>query len=113
MKSYNAYYIKNTDTFNILDYPKVELELLILKNAVAEMPELFREMIVISYIKNHSIKTEWAEGNPALTALITGSQYSTAQTQLLFESSKNNFMFLKAFEDHIKTKLTVMKNSSL
>lgn len=113
MKSYNTYNIKENDIFNIVDFPKVELELMILKNAVADIPELFREMIIISYVKNHSIKTEWIEANPSLATLITGSQYSTLQTQRLFESSKTNLVFSNALEAHIKLKLTVNKNNSL
>ena len=102
---YSKYHIKESLKFNILDFPKVELELLIMKNAITEAPNDFKEPMIISFIKSLCLKTEWVAANPGLAKLLNGNSFSTAQSATLFESAKYNSSFSNAFEEHIRNKI--------
>lgn len=102
---YSKYNISDTLRFSILDFPKVELELLIMKNAITAVPNDFKDLMIISFIKDHSLKTEWVAANPDLAKLLNSNSFSTTQSHSLFESSKRNTVFSTAFEAHIRDKI--------
>jgi hypothetical protein len=54
----------NNDVFNAGESADMVKELNALKERTAQIPLYFKTEIIISYLKNHSIKDDWIEANP-------------------------------------------------
>jgi hypothetical protein len=102
--------IKDNEKFSPENYPKAFYELSDLNQGIAHIAIYFKVEIIISYLKNHSLKTDWLEANPALSRMITSGFFQTSNLELLFESCRNNKAFLKDFEDCISKKLLAGRN---
>jgi hypothetical protein len=101
INKYNKYNIRDNDRFYADQFPKATLELQILANTVAAHPGAFTEMIVISYLKYHSLKKEWSEANPWLSDKMSDGSCTTDHLESLFTSSKGNPQFTKEYEEYI------------
>ena len=102
--------IKDYEKFNPANYPKEFHELSVLNQGIAEIAVYFKVEIIISYLKDHSIKIDWVEANPALSRMITCGFFKTSYLEALFEFCRNNKSFLYDFEDHISKKLLAGRN---
>jgi hypothetical protein len=101
----NSTIIKDNEKFDPANYPRAFQELSVLIQGIAHIAIYFKVEIIISYLKDHSLKTDWVEGNPALSRMITSGFFKTSQLESVFNSCRNNKAFLKDFEDHISKKL--------
>lgn len=101
----NSTIIKGDEKFDPANYPKAFYELSVLHQGIAHIAIYFKVEIIISYLKSHSLKTDWVEANPALSRMITSGFFKTSNLESLFESCRTNNVFLKDFEDHISKKL--------
>lgn len=106
----NSSIIKDTEKFNPANYTKAIDELSILNQGILHIAIYFKAEIIISYLKDHSLKIAWVEANPTLARIITSGFFKTSHLESLFESCRNNKAFLKDFEDHISKKLLTAKN---
>jgi hypothetical protein len=95
------YDINDTDKFDCLDYPVVMNELTTIKDRISYLPNFNKGDIIISYFKDHTIKTDFVNANPKLIKLITSGSFQAAHIELLFESCRKKPRFLKSFEDYI------------
>lgn len=102
MVLYNKYNIKDSDRFVPGYFIKAEDELKTLLAAIAGHHGPFTELIVLSYLKFRSLKTEWIDANPWLSAFMTANTCSTGHMESLFVSSKDNTEFSREYEDHIR-----------
>jgi hypothetical protein len=102
MFKYKKYNIKNTDKFRPDDYPKVLNELEEITTRVAGLPGIHKGDIIISYLKDHSVKNDWMSANPALAALVTSSDLDTSNLKSLFECCQLNDPFAREFEEFIR-----------
>jgi hypothetical protein len=102
--------IKDYEKFSPANYPKAFHELSILIQGISQIAIYFKVEIIISYLKNHTLKTDWVEANPALTRMITSGFFKTPQLESLFESCRNNKAFLTDFEGHISRELLAKRN---
>ena len=66
--------------------------------------------IIVSFLKNHCLKTTWIEANPALARMITSGFFKTSHLESLFESCRNNKVFLNDFEEYISRLLLIRSN---
>lgn len=108
MNRYNKYNIKDTDRF-IPDYfPKAEDELRTLMEAATGFPGPFAELIIISYLKYHSLKSEWVDANPRLSSIMTDNICCTDHMESLFISSKGNLSFTRDYEAHIREQIAAL-----
>ena len=105
MQVYHKYLIKQGDTFNEENYPKVAQQLTVLKDAITPLPAEHRAEIIISYLKWHSIKTEFAEANPRLTEVMVSNTYATDHIEGLFGACKEHKVFQQGFEAHLAKRL--------
>lgn len=106
----NSIIIKDYEKFSPANYPKAFHELSVLNQGISHIAIYFKVEIIISYLKSHSLKTDWVEGNPALTRMITSGFFKTSHLEALFESCRNNKVFLNDFEEHISRLLLMRKN---
>lgn len=70
----------------------------------------FKVEIIISYLKDHSLNADWIEANPAFARTITCGFFKTSHLESLLESCRNNKVFLKDVEDHIRKELLAPRN---
>lgn len=106
MNRYNQYHIKDSDRFDPYIFSKVRDELEQIFKATAVLPLNNKEYIIISFLKTHSLKNEWIQDNPQLTSLFTNGNFSTSNIDSLYESGKNNSLFIQSFEDYIRNNIS-------
>lgn len=102
--------IKDYEKFSSANYPKAFHELSVLNQGIADIAIYFKVEIIISYLKDHSLKTDWVEANPGLSRMITSGFFKTSHLESLFDFCRNNKAFLNDFEDHIRKKLLAGRN---
>jgi hypothetical protein len=106
MNNFTQYSISDTDRFDVCLYPHVASEIEGLHAALHEIKSDRKAAVIISLLKDHSIKTEWIGGNKKLTALLTSGVLHTSHVESLFSSCKQNAGFLLDLESYITAKLT-------
>lgn len=95
------------DVFSVDRYPEMTKELTMLKEAAKQIPVYFKGEIIISYLKNHSIKSEWIKANPELITFIRGYSSKTAHIESLFEFYRLRIETLNIYEKYIRDFLMV------
>ena len=105
MEMFTQYAIKETDTFDEQLYPRVAKEIVGLRDDLREVRSIQKTPIIIAVLKDHSIKTEWLDGNKRLASLLTSGLLRTSHLELLFSSCRHNAKFLSGLEAYISTKL--------
>jgi hypothetical protein len=73
-----------------------------LQKELAEFPQENKENIVVSYLKNHSINTDWISSNPKLTDKMTSGSLDVSQIEAYFDCCKGNTIFRNDFENFIR-----------
>ena len=106
----NSTIITDYEKFSPANYPKAFHELSVLNQGISDIAIYFKVEIIISYLKDHSLKTDWVEANPVLTRMITSGFFKTSQLESLFESYRNNKVFLTDFEEYISRLLLIQRN---
>jgi hypothetical protein len=92
----------DTRNFNPHDYPEMVAEVAQVAKDLLQFPMYFRKEIFISYVKDHCIKTEWINANPALANKVISGSLSTENIDKLFEGSRWNISFRLDYESYIK-----------
>lgn len=93
--------VKATERFNENNYPKVQEELQAICNATSQVSVWDKTDMIISYLKDHFIKSERTKVNPELTRLLMTGFYQTSHLELLFSSFRYNQSFIKDLENYI------------
>jgi len=97
--------IKNNEQFNAANYPRAMSEFSTLRSGISEASVYFKVEIVVSYLKNHSLQTEWVDANPALTRMVTSGFFKTSHLESLFASARDNKIFIRDLEEYIRKQL--------
>jgi hypothetical protein len=97
--------IGEIEKFNPDNYPKMVAELATMLQNINHISVYYKKDIVVSYLKDHSIKTEWISANPNLAELMASGKLSTTHMETLFESCRWNKAFRTDLERYIKEKL--------
>jgi hypothetical protein len=100
-----AYPIKDTDMFLIDRYPEVGSELFVICKHLNDMKGDHKAEIVISFLKDHSIRTAWFTGNDDVVKMITSGFLKTNHSEALFASCRHNRAFADDFERYISSLL--------
>jgi hypothetical protein len=95
------YHIGNNEQFSSANFPNVALELTALNQGISHTPIYFKTEILISFLKDHCLKTNWIEANPVLARLIISGFFKTPHIEALFESCRRNKPFLSDFEAYM------------
>lgn len=99
------YSIKETDIFDQQLYPRVIKEINGLQDRLQKVQSLQKTAIIISLLKEHSLRTDWLDSNTKLAGLLTSGELPTLHLESLFNASKDNQNFTEGLEDYLKTKL--------
>lgn len=95
------YQVSATDTFNASDYPQLAEELAALTLGIRFMPGYGKVQATVSFLKDHSINTDFVRANPVLVDMIRFGRFKTGCIELMFESCRNNPVFMKDFEKYV------------
>ena len=104
-KQYNKYLIGLTETFDSSRYPAVIAEIGLLNKMSSTYPDYFKEMIIISFLRDHSLQNNWIDANPELTGLMTSGTLETSHIEGLFDSCRVNSAFRRGLEEFLKENL--------
>src|SRR5688572_16074745 len=98
--TYDRSVIQSHTAFNPQDFPEVCEELSSIKETMLQEPVYFNVEILISFLKDHSLRTDWIEANPSFAKLITSGGLKISLLEGLFASGKKGSNFLTTLEDH-------------
>ena len=102
----NDNYTKNRSIgFNSIDYPQMVDELSKLSKGIRFMPGYGKVEATISFLKDHSIKSEWVKSNPTLVDLIRSNSFQLLHIESLFDLCRDNPLFLRDYEKYINQEL--------
>ena len=97
----SKYSIGENDKFSALRYPDVMSEIKGLRESLVAFDNAHKAEIVISMLKDHSIKTEWLTDNERLAKLFTSGSLATSHIESLFNSCRHNKKFTTGLEKYI------------
>ena len=85
--------IGEIEVFSPENYPEVIAELKEMLKIINNIPLYFKREIIISYLRDHSIKTDWRDANPEMAALMVSGSLKTSNLEALFASCRWNKKF--------------------
>lgn len=87
--------------FAIEAYPKVAAEIAALQTSVANIRTESTPSIIISFLKNHAISTEFVTKADPVAMLIQSRSVDIKHLEDLFASSKDNKPFQRELEEYL------------
>ncbi|HEY0654378.1 MAG TPA: hypothetical protein VGD65_14660 [Chryseosolibacter sp.] len=100
------YEVNEKDVFQLRFYPEVENELAIISTHLRNMRGDHKAEIVISFLKDHCIRTDWFKENADVITLITSRFLATEHIEALFKGGRNNPVFTGEFERCISSSVS-------
>ena len=101
----HRYEIKQSDSFSEHLYPHVAKELIGLRQSSSQIQSPAKTEIIISFLKEHSIKRESLETNREISKLMTSGSLAISHLESLFDACRNNARFSKELEEYIKFRI--------
>lgn len=106
MFTLNKFLIRPTDQFDPEYFKIINEEIAIVNTKTVDLPGLFKPEIIISFLKNHSIRNDFMKANPGLSALVTSGSLFTGHLESLFASCLNNPGYRQDFEAYLLKKFS-------
>ena len=100
---FDSYKIKDADVFSIHRYPEVENEIAVVSQQLSKLKADHKSEIVISFLKDHSIRTAWLQSSHDVVRMMTSGALKTKQTEALFNACRQNNEFRTGFELYISS----------
>lgn len=100
---FHKYLIGNLDQFASATFPQLEESLRQVVVLLATNPGGPKTEMILSFVKDHSIRSQQVKDYPVLAKLISTKTLPLHVMEELFESSKQNLLFRKQLEDYIRT----------
>jgi hypothetical protein len=97
--------IDTENSFFTANNGDVAFELMELDKQIRVLPQQYRHNILISFLKNHQIQSDWVKANPQLVDFLTGAKKEIAYTEQLFEAFKKHPIYCAALENYIRAKI--------
>ncbi len=105
MDLFTQHAIEDSDSFDENLYPSVTKEINDLQQSLLGFKSVHKVPIVISLLKDHSIKSNWLNENRQLAGRLTSGTLQTSHLESLFSSCKGKAKFMKELEAYIFSKL--------
>jgi hypothetical protein len=102
MFKYEKYLVKENDQFDPQHFLFVIDDMKIIKDETKHVSPILKSEIIVSFLKNQSLETEWLTANPELVKLVTSGSLSSKNIAALFESCRSKPVFRKQMEDFLK-----------
>lgn len=101
MKHYNKYIILPADVFDPANFSFVKDEIRSINEKTENVSSVFKSDIIISFLKDHSLKNHWIDQNPQLTEMMMSGILLAGGTEALFASCIDNPVFRQDLENYI------------
>ena len=101
---------KMPDRFDAEIYPDVLREIKGIAHPIACVAGRFKNQIVISFLRDHSIRTDWTVGNDNFVKMVTSGSLKIRYIETLFEVNRGNRKFINDFERYIDIELRNSEN---
>lgn len=92
------------------DFPQIEKDLDVLVTSMAKLPSLQNKDMLLSFVRDHSMNSDWVSANPVLAEMISTNTLPVKNLETLFASCRQNLPFRLQLEEYIaqrfKTSLT-------
>ena len=106
MTQYQKYLIKENDRFDPDFFSFFVDDMNLIREQTEHVLPTFKSEIIVSFLKNHKLESEWSKANPELSKLVNSGTLSTANIESLFDSSRNNPTFIQQMETFLKQGLS-------
>ena len=106
MFKYQKYLIKTSDRFDAAQYPGLDEKIALITKELDTVPDDFKIEMLLSFLKDHLIKTEWAAVNPILAEMISSGNLPLSDLENLFESSRKNPAYQDELTAYIKNQFS-------
>lgn len=101
--AYLEYYIQDSETFDIDNYPQILMDIRQIKKETSAISSLFKGELLVSFTKDHSLKAAFTAENPAFAKAITSGTLPLGNIEFLFKASLHNPVFKQQLQDYLKT----------
>ncbi len=101
----SSFTVEPDQKFNPSDFPSLKLELERIKQKLQEYPKENSADIIVSFAKDHTLKSEWFRNNPQLANDIAKQELSIKEIETLFNCSKSNTEFQKDLQHFLRIEL--------
>ena len=91
--------------FNIDDFANLKKDINTISNNLSQINKEYAVDIIISFTRDHAIKTEWIKCNPTVNNLVTKKKIPLDLIEYIFKESRNYPRFRIDFENYIKDQL--------
>jgi hypothetical protein len=105
---YKKYLIKDTDRFDPDHFPSLMEDMDTIVIAMDATPTALNAEMLLSFLKSHSIRTEWVNANPQLAEMISSKSLPITGLEALFESCTENRDFRIQLEEHIRERFSML-----
>ena len=92
--------IKNANSFQPLDFPEAIKELAAIKELIKPLHHVDNATMIVSYLKDHMIRTDLTQSHPKLVAIIL-SKNTCHFLDDLFLDSRENASFRLSLESYV------------
>lgn len=99
------YDIDADSIFKPSDYAEITKNIADLNAQTQDLSGSHKAEIIISYLKDHKIKSTWAINYPVLVSFLRSARH-LSQLELLFESCKTYKSFSDDLENHIRNNIS-------
>lgn len=100
----SRYRIKDDDQFVPIEFPQIEEDVDLIVASMANWPTPQKTEMLLSFVKDHSMRSEWVSTNPELADMICTKTLPIKNLEALFASSTKNLLFRKQLEDYVTEK---------
>ena len=107
MFTYQRFLIRQDDHFHIENFPFLEDKIAATQKELLKLPSPNRADMLVSYLKEHCIPSEWVLANPVLAEQIRSKEWPLIDFEDLFESSKGNLQFQAELEAYIREQFRI------
>ena len=102
---YHKFQIAETDRFDAAHFPELQTSLITLAGILTGEPGGPMADMLLSYVKDHSINSQYVVNHPRLTTLISTRELPIGVMEDLFEASRKNPAFRQDLESYIRSGL--------
>ena len=101
------------DHFYPADYPKLEGSLSVIDDMSANLPRAHKAEMLISFVKDHSMRTLSMQENPQFAELVLSHSLPLKDLEELFARCKGQIVFSKELQTYIQSFFTSRENKPL
>lgn len=102
---YRQAQVPGTAAFDASMFPDVMREIRQIRNITSDMPDVFKEEMLISFAKDHCLRMEWIKANPDFAGMMTCGALPIRNIEQLFSAAGENPAFCKELETCLKASL--------